>query len=84
MGNLATKIGLFQIAAFCLGSGSFGTVFLVMNLKDKCLMAMKQIHIRRENNDSLKALVEEVDILRHLDHPNLVKYYGVEVHKVCI
>lgn len=43
---------------------------------------MKQIHIPRENNDGLKALVDEVDILRTLDHPNLVKYYGVEVDKV--
>ncbi|KAI1711111.1 protein kinase domain-containing protein [Ditylenchus destructor] len=65
----------------CLGSGSFGTVYLVMNMRDKCLAAMKQIHIPRENNDGLKALVDEVDILRTLDHPNLVKYYGVEVDK---
>uniref|UniRef100_A0A915CVI5 Ste24 endopeptidase n=1 Tax=Ditylenchus dipsaci TaxID=166011 RepID=A0A915CVI5_9BILA len=64
-----------------LGSGSFGSVYLVMNLRDKCLTAMKQIHVRRENNAALKALVDEVDILRQLDHPNLVKYYGVEVHK---
>lgn len=64
-----------------LGTGSFGDVYLVMNLRDSCLMAMKQIQIRRENNSHLKALIDEVDILRNLDHPNLVKYYGIEVHK---
>lgn len=45
-------------------------------------MAMKQMQVRHNNNKDLEALVAEVDILRKLDHPNLVKYYGVEVHKV--
>lgn len=53
-----------------------------MNLNAKCLMAMKQMQVRHNNNKDLEALVAEVDILRKLDHPNLVKYYGVEVHKV--
>lgn len=62
-----------------LGRGSFGSVYLVMNLRDKCLMAMKQMRIQIENNSSLKLVADEVDILRNLNHPNLVKYYGVEV-----
>lgn len=65
-----------------LGSGKFGTVYVVMNLTDKCLMAMKQIRIER-NDKALLALVDEVENLRSLDHPNLVKYYAVEVHRVC-
>jgi hypothetical protein len=44
-----------------LGRGSFGSVYLVMNLRDNCLMAMKQIHVPRENNAALKALAEEVE-----------------------
>uniref|UniRef100_A0A914CTT9 Protein kinase domain-containing protein n=1 Tax=Acrobeloides nanus TaxID=290746 RepID=A0A914CTT9_9BILA len=62
-----------------LGTGSFGDVYLVMNLRDNCLMAMKQI--LREKNSHLKELIDVVDILRNLDHPNLVKYYGIEEHK---
>ncbi|VDN17719.1 unnamed protein product [Gongylonema pulchrum] len=59
------------------GSGKFGTVYVVMNLTDNCLMAMKQIRIQR-NDKALLALVDEVENLRALDHPNLVKYYAVE------
>ncbi|KAE9547228.1 hypothetical protein FO519_009561 [Halicephalobus sp. NKZ332] len=64
-----------------LGVGSFGTCYLVMNLRDNCLMAMKQVKVVRENNDNMRALVDEVDIFRQLDHPNLVQYFGIEVHK---
>lgn len=66
-----------------LGSGKFGTVYVVMNLTDNCLMAMKQIRIER-NHKALHALVDEVENLRSLDHPNLVKYFAVEVHRVSL
>src|SRR4051812_26344567 len=65
-----------------LGRGSFGSVYLVMNLRDNCLLAMKQIHVSRENNPNLENLANEIDTLQRIDHPNLVKYYGVEVHQV--
>ncbi|EFO22624.2 STE/STE11/MEKK4 protein kinase [Loa loa] len=63
-----------------IGSGKFGTVYVVMNLTESCLMAMKQIRIVR-NDRALLALVDEVENLSLLDHPNLVKYYAVEVHR---
>ncbi|VBB31573.1 unnamed protein product [Acanthocheilonema viteae] len=63
-----------------IGRGKFGTVYVVMNLTENCLMAMKQIRIER-NDRALLALVDEVENLSLLDHPNLVKYYAVEVHR---
>ncbi|VDK69371.1 unnamed protein product [Onchocerca ochengi] len=63
-----------------IGSGKFGAVYVVMNLTENCLMAMKQIRIER-NDRALLALVDEVENLSLLDHPNLVKYYAVEVHR---
>uniref|UniRef100_A0A915PXE2 Protein kinase domain-containing protein n=1 Tax=Setaria digitata TaxID=48799 RepID=A0A915PXE2_9BILA len=63
-----------------IGSGKFGTVYVVMNLTENCLMAMKQIRIER-NERALLSLVDEVENLSLLDHPNLVKYYAVEVHR---
>lgn len=75
-------IVIFKIFYALIGSGKFGTVYVVMNLTEQCLMAMKQIRIER-NHKALHALVDEVENLRSLDHPNLVKYYAVEVHRVC-
>lgn len=72
---------MFFRNSYFLGCGKFGTVYVVMNLTENCLMAMKQIRIER-NDRALLALVDEVENLSLLDHPNLVKYYAVEVHRV--
>lgn len=77
----SASIGMFFGHLFFAGSGKFGTVYVVMNLTGKFLMAMKQIRIER-NDKALLALVDEVENLRSLDHPNLVKYYAIEVHRV--
>jgi hypothetical protein len=63
------------------GSGKFGTVYVVMNLQSGGLLAMKQLKIDR-NHRAMKALIDEVENLERLQHPNLVRYYGVEVHRV--
>jgi serine/threonine protein kinase len=71
-----------SIFPLCVGSGSFGNVFLAMNLRDKFLLAVKQIQVRHDNEPSLRAMIDEVEILQKLNHPSLIKYFGVEVHKV--
>uniref|UniRef100_A0A914WZV5 Protein kinase domain-containing protein n=1 Tax=Plectus sambesii TaxID=2011161 RepID=A0A914WZV5_9BILA len=63
-----------------IGSGKFGTVYVVMNLQSGELLAMKQLKIDR-NHRAMKSLVDEVENLERLKHPNLVRYYGVEVHR---
>lgn len=64
------------------GKGKFGTVYIVLTLIDPGVMAMKQISTDG-NNKTLHALVDEIENLRKLDHENIVKYYGTEVHPVC-
>jgi mitogen-activated protein kinase kinase kinase 4 len=41
---------------------------------------MKQLSVPTENTAGLRAIADEVENLRQLEHPNLLKYYGVEVH----
>ena len=31
-----------------------------------------------------KEIIDEIKIFEGINHPNLVKYYGVEVHRVCL
>ncbi|PAV79870.1 hypothetical protein WR25_22315 [Diploscapter pachys] len=61
-----------------LASGTFGVVYKGYNVQDQRVIAVKKMKVHR---DAVKMIEGEVDIFRTLDHPNLVKYYGVEVHQ---
>lgn len=58
-----------------LGAGGFGTVYLV---QDKCtgaLRAMKELQKSRLDPVASQKLLEEVETLRKLDHPHIMKVY---------
>lgn len=59
-----------------LGEGSYGTVFKVKNKDLKIHRAMKNIHGSTTNNpDKLKEIVNEIELLKTMDHPNIVKIF---------
>lgn len=56
-----------------LGSGKFGSVFRVICKTTGAVFAAKHVLCRRASEKT--RLVEEVNILRSLDHPNIMKLY---------
>ena len=68
-----------------LGSGSFGTVYLVSHKKTKAKYALKEIDkTEPQNIEQKKAFNREVEIMSKLNHPNIVKLYGhFEDEKYC-
>ena len=56
-----------------LGQGSFGTVYLVKHLQLHRYFAMKVIKKQKRNKDEEENLMNEINILRKLDHPNILK-----------
>lgn len=61
-----------------LGSGSFGKVYKVQHLATTQLRAVKAIQkqlSRKQNSEDL--FFSEVEILRRLDHPNILRIYEV-------
>ncbi|EPX73260.1 STE/STE11 protein kinase Win1 [Schizosaccharomyces octosporus yFS286] len=66
-----------------IGRGSFGTVYRAVNLDTGDLMAVKTIalHKPRISRSLIKRIRGEMIILELLDHPNIVCYYGIEVHR---
>ena len=58
-----------------LGDGSFGTVFLAINSLTKSKVAMKKIIKVKENVIDNLEIKNEIDILKKLDHPNIVKIF---------
>ncbi|KAI8811649.1 kinase-like domain-containing protein [Cladochytrium replicatum] len=72
----------WQIGQF-LSSGSSGSVHKAINLDSGDLIAVKEIRFSDlATIESLKRSIgEEMDILRMLNHPNIVEYYGVEIRR---
>lgn len=64
-----------------LGKGAFATVFKAIHLKTARVAAVKQIPL--EKIDSVDTIMEEIELLQDLKHPNIVKYLGFmkdEIH----
>ncbi|KAH8806763.1 STE/STE11 protein kinase [Flagelloscypha sp. PMI_526] len=65
-----------------IGAGSFGKVYLGMDAESGFLMAVKQVELPDEEGPNLEqkrtmltALEREIDLLRDLQHENIVQYY---------
>ena len=56
-----------------VGQGSYGSVFKVVNKNTNFIRAMKKIpkNFQKDNQEILR----EIDVLRSLDHPNVMKIY---------
>ncbi|KAF2623390.1 Pkinase-domain-containing protein [Macroventuria anomochaeta] len=69
-----------------IGKGTFGRVYLGMNITTGELIAVKQVEVNAKaagsDKDKIKELVksldQEIDTMQHLDHPNIVQYLGCE------
>ncbi|KAL0083874.1 hypothetical protein F4703DRAFT_1794356 [Phycomyces blakesleeanus] len=66
-----------------VGAGTFGSVYLAINLDTSSVMAVKEIRFPDSSSLSTlhKAIKEEMKVMQILDHPNIVQYYGMEVHR---
>jgi calcium-dependent protein kinase len=59
-----------------LGEGSYGAVFRVKNKDTGVYRAMKKFFISNKNDKSKeKELMNEIEMLKKLDHPNIVKVF---------
>jgi NIMA (never in mitosis gene a)-related kinase len=56
-----------------LGSGSYGKVILVRNKRDGEQLALKSIELSKLPSESRDKALQEVQLLRSLDHPNIVR-----------
>jgi calcium-dependent protein kinase len=56
-----------------IGEGGYGQVFLVRHKKMNMLRAMKIIPVNSKNEE--EKTDEEIELLRQLDHPNIVKIF---------
>ena len=60
----------------CLGRGAFGSVYSALNWSTGETVAIKQIRLSDMPKTELKVIMQEIDLLKNLHHPNIVKYHG--------
>ncbi|KAK2739121.1 hypothetical protein FQN57_006687 [Myotisia sp. PD_48] len=60
----------------CLGKGAFGSVYRALNWGTGGTVAVKQIRLADLPKSELRVIMQEIDLLKNLDHPNIVKYHG--------
>lgn len=67
-----------------IGQGRFGKVYTAVNNSTGELMAMKEIPITPGETRAIRRVAEELKIFEGIKHKHLVRYYGVEIHRVRI
>jgi mitogen-activated protein kinase kinase kinase len=77
--NIALK---WQQGSF-IGGGANGNVYIGFNLDSGGIMAVKEIKVQDLSNSPAlyKQIKDESDVMQMLSHPNIVDYYGIEVHR---
>jgi serine/threonine protein kinase len=60
----------------CIGKGAFGSVYRALNWSNGETVAIKQIRLADLPKSELRVIMLEIDLLKNLDHPNIVKYHG--------
>lgn len=71
--RLSNALENFQFSHL-VGRGAFASVYKGINLKTKEVVAIKQIML--EKDQDVMDLMGEIDLLKILKHPNIVKYHG--------
>lgn len=65
-----------------IGRGSYGSVYLALNVTNGEMLAVKQVTVQAPalSSEGIEALIKEVQTMKDLDHYNIVQYLGFE-HK---
>ena len=83
LSSSATNVTMRWQQGQYVGGGTFGSVYEAINLDTGTLMAVKEIRLQDPQliPTIVKQIGDEMGVLAVLDHPNIVQYFGIEVHR---
>ena len=75
-----------------IGQGGAGVAFRAINCSNGSIVCMKEIQLSSIASRSLpnaypaklRLIAEEIDMIMSINHPNIVRYFGIEKYKVKI
>ena len=62
-----------------LGSGSNGTVYKVKHNSTGSFYVIKKVNLKNQNEEIIKYAMMEVQIMKKIRHPNIVRFYGSSI-----
>jgi serine/threonine protein kinase len=65
----------------CIGRGQFGSVYRCFNLGTGQMAAIKRIRLEGMKETEVRDVMREVEVLKRLSHPSIVKYEGMSRDK---
>ncbi|KAI2781835.1 MAP kinase [Daldinia loculata] len=83
LSSSATNVTMRWQQGHFVGGGTFGNVYAAMNLDTGHLMAVKEIRLQDPKliPQIATQIKDEMGVLEVLNHPNVVSYHGIEVHR---
>jgi len=69
-----------------VGRGAFGRVYKGVDTRTNAVVAIKMVPLIRLKTDCKKSIIDEIDLMKRLDHKNIVKYIETvqSGHQLCI
>ena len=64
-----------------IGHGNFGKIYKIKRKSDNKILIWKELDYSHMTEKEKEQIVTEVNILRELNHPNIVKYYDRIIDK---
>mmetsp|Transcript_17726 Transcript_17726/g.33895 ORF Transcript_17726/g.33895 Transcript_17726/m.33895 type:complete len:564 (-) Transcript_17726:609-2300(-) len=74
--GLPRRVGSFQKVEK-IGQGTYSSVYKAIDKTDGRVVALKKVRADAMDEDSISFLCREINILRSLDHPNIMKLLNV-------
>ncbi|KAJ2162751.1 Protein kinase of the Mitotic Exit Network [Coemansia sp. RSA 552] len=71
----ANRLTNYQLGN-CIGRGQFGSVYRALDLETGEMVAVKQISLEGQDAESMEDVMQEVELLKSLSSPRIVRYYG--------
>lgn len=68
-----------QTLSECIGRGQFGSVFKALNNETGQTVAIKRVSLEGMDEKDAQNVMGEVELLKRLDHPSIVKYMGMNM-----
>ena len=72
---MSLLLGQYQLGEV-IGRGAFGFVHRALNVKTGDFVAVKKYEVHEVPEKELQQIVEEANLMKSLDHENVVQFYG--------